>query len=166
MPIRHQVEALRERMDNVWQSLGERDRRALSLLLLVFLPLICVFGIWLPADRAVVSARAEHDAATALAARIRQQAPALAMAGVAGNGSLTPDSLPPQLQSLATASGLAIERMDKEGEGMRLVFAAATAASVHSFLGACRQQGVRVSELQILRLADGSGNQVKLLATL
>ncbi len=166
MSLRDQFDSMRARVTEGWQGLGDRDRRALTLLLVVFLPLICVFGIWLPADRALVTAREEHAAATALAARIRQHAPALAMAGAASAVSLTPDTLPPQLQSLAGINGLAIERMDKDGEGMRLVFASAPAGGVHSFLGACRQQGIRISELQITRLADGSGSQVKLLATL
>ncbi len=144
---------------NYWQGLSDKDRRALSLLALIGIPLLLIGGLLLPAMHAREQARAERDDATALAAWIRHDAPRLQ--GMAG-ARISPADLPQRVQALATAQGLTPERLEADPAGLRLAISNARLTSLVSFLQLCRSQGIKVVEAQIVRDAGGNGNQVRL----
>lgn len=144
---------------NYWQGLGDKDRRALTLLAVIGIPLLLIAGLLLPAKHARQQAEAERDSALALAAWIRHEAPR--MQGMS-SARISPAELPQRVQALATAQSLTLERLETDPAGLRVAINNARLTSVVTFLQLCRSQGIKVIEAQIVRDAGGAGNQVRL----
>lgn len=142
-----------------WQGLGEKDRRALTLLAAIGIPLLLIAGLWLPAKQARQQAEAERDSAQALVSWIRREAPRLQGMSTA---RISPAELPQRVQTLATAQSLTLERLEADPAGLRVAINNARLTSVVAFLQLCRNQGIKVLEAQIVRDAAGTGNQVRL----
>ncbi|MEL0028145.1 MAG: type II secretion system protein GspM [Perlucidibaca sp.] len=140
-----------------WQTLGERDRRALTLLTLVGLPLLLIGALMLPAMHARDNARVARDDAAQLVALMRQAGPRIQ---ATGSVRISPAELPQRVQALAAAQGLTLERLESDPAGLRLAISNASLNTVTGFIGQCRSQGIKVIEAQISR--DGGGNQIRL----
>lgn len=147
------------RINDFWQGLAERDRRALSLLLLIGLPVLLIWGLLLPAKTARQEAQTARDEAVALRAWIRQEGPNLQ--GMGGGARISPAELPQRVQALATAQALSVERLESDPSGVRLALGNTRMGTLAGFLQLCRAQGIRVLEAQIIR-GSGEGSQVRL----
>lgn len=143
---------------NYWQGLSDKDRRTLSLLALVGIPLLLIGGLLLPAQHAREQALAERDGAVRLVGWIRQEAPRLQLSSAA---RISPAELPQRVQALAGAQGLSFDRLETDPGGLRVAINNARLTSLTSFLQLCRNQGIKVLEAQIIR-DGGGGNQVRL----
>ncbi|MES2918954.1 MAG: type II secretion system protein GspM [Pseudomonadota bacterium] len=130
-----------------WTLLQEREQRALMMLgaaLLAFL----LWGLWLSSHRAAEKAEQQLTASRLLLRELQQAAPA-AVAG--GGGSVLRTA-----SDAATASGLALGRIEPEGEGrVRVWLERADFNAVAGWLAALSRQGIRVEEAQVEKLAEG-----------
>lgn len=151
--------SVRAHLSNYWQGLGDKDRRALTLLAVIGIPLLLIAGLLLPAQQARQQAEAERDSAQALVSWIRDEAPRLQ--GMSSS-RVSPAELPTRVQALAAAQSLTLERLEADPAGLRVAINNARLTSVVTFLQLCRSQGIKVIEAQIVRDAGGSGNQVRL----
>lgn len=129
-----------------WTLLQEREQRALMMLgaaLLAFL----LWGLWLSSHRAAEKAEQQLTASRLLLRELQQAAPA----AVAGGGSVLRTA-----SDAATASGLALGRIEPEGEGrVRVWLERADFNAVAGWLAALSRQGIRVEEAQVEKLAEG-----------
>jgi len=152
--------AQRLALSNAWQQRSAADRRALTLLAAVAIPVILVWGLWLPTQAARQAAVLENDQAQSLLDDIRRQAPQLN--GLSGVSKVAASALPQRVQLLASNAGLAMERMESDPAGVRLAMNNVRLSTLMSFFQQCRGQGIRVLEAQITRDASNNTNQVRL----
>lgn len=153
-------DAQRLALGNAWQQRSAADRRALTLLATVAIPVILIWGLWLPTQAARQAAVLEHDQAQRLLDDIRQHAPQLN--GLSGVSKVAASALPQRVQLLANNAGLAVERIESDPAGVRLAMNNARLSTLMSFFQQCRSQGIRVLEAQITRDAGNNTNQVRL----
>ncbi len=152
--------AQRLALSNAWQQRSAADRRALTLLAAVAVPVILIWGLWLPTQTARKAAVLENEQAQSLLNDIRQNAPQLN--GLTGVSKVAASALPQRVQLLASNAGLAMERMESDPAGVRLAMNNVRLATLMSFFQQCRGQGIRVLEAQITRDASNNTNQVRL----
>ncbi|MES3040998.1 MAG: type II secretion system protein GspM [Pseudomonadota bacterium] len=152
--------AQRLALSNAWQQRSAADRRALTLLAAVAVPVILVWGLWLPTQAARQAAVLENEQAQSLLNDIRQSAPQLS--GLSGASKVAASALPQRVQLLASNAGLAMERMESDPAGVRVAMNNVRLSTLMSFFQQCRSQGIRVLEAQITRDASNNTNQVRL----
>lgn len=152
--------AQRLALSNAWQQRSAADRRALTLLAVVAIPVILIWGLWLPTQAARQAAVLDNDQAQSLRDDIRQHAPQLS--GLSGVSKVAASALPQRVQLLASNAGLAMERMESDPAGVRLAMNNVRLSTLMSFFQQCRSQGIRVLEAQITRDASNNTNQVRL----
>lgn len=152
--------AQRLALSNAWQQRSAADRRALTLLAAIAIPVILIWGLWLPTQAARKAAMLENEQAQSLLADIRQNAPQLN--GLSGVSKVAASALPQRVQLLASNAGLAMERMESDPAGVRLAMNNVRLSTLMSFFQQCRGQGIRVLEAQITRDAANNTNQVRL----
>lgn len=152
--------AQRLALSNAWQQRSAADRRALTLLAAIAVPVILIWGLWLPTQSARQAAVLEHEQAQSLLNDIRLHAPQLN--GLSGISKVAASALPQRVQLLAGNAGLTLERMESDPAGVRLAMNNVRLATLMSFFQQCRSQGIRVLEAQITRDASNNTNQVKL----
>ena len=132
-----------------WTLLQEREQRALLLLgaaLLAFL----LWGLWLGSHRAAQKAEQQLTASRLLLRELQQAAPAGATGAFAGGSVLRTAS------DAATASGLALGRIEPEGDGrVRVWLDKADFNAVAGWLAALSRQGIRLEEAQVEKQAEG-----------
>lgn len=131
-----------------WALLEEREQRALGLLavaLLVFL----LWSIWLVSHGAALKAEAQLTTHRGLLRELQVAAPAGAVA--AGSGSVLRAA-----SDAAAAGGLALNRIQPEGEGkVRVGLDNADFNAVARWLATLSAQGVRLEEAQVEKQAEG-----------
>ena len=147
-------------LSNAWQQRSAADRRALTLLAAVAVPVILIWGLWLPTQAARQAAILDNEQAQNLLSDIRQQAPQLN--GLSGVSKVAASALPQRVQLLASNAGLAMERMESDPAGVRLAMNNVRLSTLMGFFQQCRGQGIRVLEAQITRDASNNTNQVRL----
>lgn len=152
--------AQRLALSNAWQQRSAADRRALTLLAAVAVPVILVWGLWLPTQAARQAAVLENEQAQSLLNDIRQSAPQLN--GLSGVSKVAASALPQRVQLLASNAGLAMERMESDPTGVRVAMNNVRLSTLMSFFQQCRSQGIRVLEAQITRDASNNTNQIRL----
>lgn len=152
--------AQRLALSNAWQQRSAADRRALTLLAAIAVPVILIWGLWLPTQAARQAAVLENEQAQNLLSDIRQQAPQ--MNGLSGVSKVAASALPQRVQLLASNAGLALERMESDPAGVRLAMNNVRLSTLIGFFQQCRGQGIRVLEAQITRDASNNTNQVRL----
>ncbi|MEK6788090.1 MAG: type II secretion system protein GspM [Pseudomonadota bacterium] len=152
--------AQRLALSNAWQQRSAADRRALTLLAAIAVPVILIWGLWLPTQAARQAAVLENEQAQNLLSDIRQQAPQ--MNGLSGVSKVAASALPQRVQLLASNAGLALERMESDPAGVRLAMNNVRLSTLMGFFQQCRGQGIRVLEAQITRDASNNTNQVRL----
>jgi len=152
--------AQRLALSNAWQQRSAADRRALTWLAAIAVPVILVWGLWLPTQAARQAAALENEQAQSLLADIRQNAPQLS--GLSGVSKVAASALPQRVQLLASNAGLAMERMESDPAGVRLAMNNVRLSALMGFFQQCKSQGIRVLEAQITRDAGNNTNQVRL----
>ncbi|NQD94161.1 type II secretion system protein M [Pseudomonas sp. CrR25] len=138
-----------------WQALAGREQVALSLLGLFLLLMLLYLLLWQPARQGLLAARTAFEQQRALHAYLQIQAPlARSLA------SKPPVDLDPaRLQGLVTASaaeqGLAVERLDSDGDGsLQVSLQAAPFVQLLRWFAVLEQQGVRIAEAGLDRDDD------------
>ncbi|MGE8360020.1 type II secretion system protein M [Pseudomonas sp.] len=147
-----------------WRSLPPRDRLALGLLALFLGAVLLYLLLWQPAQQRLNSARVAFEQERALYAYLQEKAP------LARRVSLKPQVNldPARLQGLVTASaaeqGLAIERVDSDGDGsLQVSLQPAPFSQLLRWFTALQEQGVTISEAGLDR---GEENRVSTRLTL
>jgi type II secretory pathway component PulM len=152
------VQSIRTAIDGLWTGLSAKDQRALSVLALLAIPAVLVWGLWLPAQHAHTLALAERNDQLELVEWLRVEAPALqGLAGV----KMSAEDLPQQAQTIAQTQGLSVARIETDASGVRVTLTNTRLTSVATFMQTCRSKGIRIVDAQISR--EGSTNQVKVL---
>lgn len=152
--------AQRMALNTAWQKRSAADRRALTLLAAVVLPVTLIWGLWIPTQAAREAAQQENETAQKLLADISQHAPHLS--SVSGVSKVAASALPQRVQLLASNTGLVLERMESDPAGVRLAMNNVRLSTLMIFFQQCRGQGIRVLEAQITRDASNNSNQVRL----
>ena len=154
------LEPLAARWQAWWGGLGERDRRALTLMFWVLLPVLLIQGLWLPSRAALANAAQQRDEAQALLTRISTEGPRLPATGP--RQPLPVTELPQRLQQLASAQGLVLERLESDPQGVRVAASQMRLSQLSSFLQAVQLQGVKVLEAQVVRNGQAPVYEVRL----
>ena len=105
--------AQRLALSNAWQQRSAADRRALTLLAAVAVPVILIWGLWLPTQAAQQAAVLENEQAQSLLNDIRQSAPQLN--GLSGVSKVAASALPQRVQLLASIESSSYAARVSEG---------------------------------------------------
>tara|TARA_R110001592_G_scaffold7505_3_gene41961 strand:+ start:664 stop:1155 length:492 start_codon:yes stop_codon:yes gene_type:complete len=136
-----------------WQGMPEKDRRALSLLAVILLPVIVIWGGIMPAKQALNSAQLERQEAVSLASAIRNEGPRLR----GGSSERVPaNELAQRVQALAASQTITLARLESDPSGVRVAMNNASVIQLTLFLQQCRAQGISVKEVVINPGADGA----------
>ncbi|MCY1284570.1 Type II secretion system protein M [compost metagenome] len=139
-----------------WRTLAPRDRIALALLGGFLLLMLVYLLLWRPAERHRDAARQYFEQQRELHAYLQARAPLARSAQARPQTSVDPA----RLQGLVTASagghGLAVERLDGEGDaGVQVSLQPAPFARLLQWFAALEGQGVRIDEAGLDRAEDG-----------
>ena len=140
-----------------WHQLAGRERRALTFLGLVLLALLMYAGLWKPVERSRAEALSYFQQQRELHAYLQARAPgARAISAQAPARAQAAD-----LQRLVTAAaerqGLAIERLDVEGEGgVQVSLQPAPFLALLAWFEALQGQGIRIEEAGLERYGEGT----------
>lgn len=142
-----------------WQGMPAKDRRALSLLALVLVPVLVIWGGIVPAKQALSSAQLERQAAVMLALTIRNEGPRLR----GGSSERVPaKELAQRVQALAAGQTMALDRLESDPTGVRIAINTASVSQLTLFLQQCRAQGISVKEVVINHNGETSQIRVRL----
>ncbi|MCO7556418.1 type II secretion system protein M [Metapseudomonas otitidis] len=139
-----------------WQHLPPRDRLALALLG-GFLALVLFYlAVWSPVAARVERARAYQQQQLALFTYIQSNADRARRQGARSRVELAPDQLQGLVTSSAQKQGLALERLDNEGNGGLLVtLSQASFESMLKWLAELDKRGVTLTEASLDKVATG-----------
>lgn len=146
--IRVAMEPLRER----WEGYSAQEQLILSVLGVVTLLVVLIFGIWLPSHKAAEQARQQYQNNQALLGWI--QANAGRVHANAGPGADSSGSVLTVVNNSAAASGLALRRFEPDGEKVRIWLEGVNFNTVASWLNQLSQQGVNAIDAEVERQAD------------
>ncbi|MDF3029766.1 MAG: type secretion system protein [Moraxellaceae bacterium] len=134
-----------------WLAMEPREQRALGIGGAAALLLFLVYGLWMPSHRAAANAEKQFDRNRALLLELQSRtAPSGGGAAAAGGSLLGLAS------SSAGASNLVLSRIEPEGDArVRVWLDKADFNRVAAWLATLSQQGIRLDEAQIERLAEG-----------
>ena len=140
-----------------WRQLAGRERLALSILGLVLLALLVYGALWVPVERGRAEALAGFQQQRELQAYLQARAPEAR--ALSGRAAARP--APADLQRLVTAAaeqqGLAIERLDAEGEGgVQVSLQPAPFATLLAWFEVLQRQGIRIEEAGLERHGEGA----------
>jgi type II secretory pathway component PulM len=139
-------------LQDYWQGMLEKDRRAVSLLAAVLIPVVVIWGAILPSKKSLSSAQLEHQQALALASTIRNEGPRLR----GGSNERVPaKELAQRVQALAASQTITLDRLESDPTGVRIAINNASVTQLILFLQKCRAQGISVKEVVINH--NGSG---------
>lgn len=137
------VAPLRQR----WSLLEEREQRALAVLAAALLAFV-LWGLWLASHRAALKAETQYASARGLLRELQQAAPA---AAATGGGSVLRTA-----SDAAAASGLALNRIEPQGDGgVRVWLEKADFNAVARWLAALSAQGIRLEQAQVEKQPEG-----------
>jgi general secretion pathway protein M len=133
-----------------WLALEPREQRVVGIGGAAALLLLLVYGLWLPSHRAAENAEKQFQRNRGLLMELQAQAPA-GNGGAAGGGSLLG-----MASATAGSAGLTLGRIEPEGDNrVRVWLDKADFNRVAAWLATLSQQGVRLEEAQVERLAEG-----------
>ncbi|MEO6699424.1 MAG: type II secretion system protein GspM [Paraperlucidibaca sp.] len=140
-------------VQDYWQGMPEKDRRALSLLAAILIPVAVIWGGIVPAKHALRSAQLEHQEAITLASTIRNEGPRLR-----GGSSerVPPKELAQRVQALAASQTITLDRLESDPAGVRIAINSASVTQLTLFLQKCRAQGIAVKEVVINHNGTGA----------
>jgi general secretion pathway protein M len=132
-----------------WLALEPREQRVVGLGGAMVLLLVLVYGLWLPSHRAAENAEKQYQRNRSLLLELQARAPA-------GNGTSATGSLLGTASATAGSAGLTLGRIEPEGDNrVRVWLDKADFNRVAAWLATLSQQGVRLEEAQVERLAEG-----------
>jgi general secretion pathway protein M len=139
-----------------WRQLAPHERLALSVLALFLLAAVGYGGLWVPVERSRAEALAGFQQQRELQAYLQARAPEVPAVG--GRSTVRP--APADLQRLVTTAaerqGLAIERLDMEGEGgVQVALRPATFAALLDWFEVLERQGIGIEEAGLERHGEG-----------
>ncbi|MDM8350137.1 type II secretion system protein M [Pseudomonas sp. sp1636] len=138
-----------------WRGLASRERRALSLLVLVVLLVLVYLLLWQPAQQSVAVARDAFERERALHAYMQAQAPLARSMASKPQVGLDPARLQGVVTASAAEQGLTIERLDSDSGGtLQVNVQPAPFAQLLRWFAALEQQGVQISEVGLDRHED------------
>lgn len=134
-----------------WVALQPREQRALAIAGAVAAVLVLIYGIWLPSQLAAEKAQSRYESNRALLLQLQ------AASAPASGGNVAAGSVLRIASDLAAASGLALGRIEPEGDGgVRVWLENADFNAVAGWLATLSAQGVRVEEAQVERQSNGT----------
>lgn len=139
-----------------WRGLPPRDRLAMILLGLFLLLVVLYLGLWRPAQHKALSARDDYQQQRELNLYLHSHAAAARALQSKPQTSIDPARLQGFVTTSAAEHGLAIERLDNEGEGGLLVnLQPAGFAELLRWFVSLEEQGVRIDEAGLDRADRG-----------
>lgn len=140
-----------------WRGMPTKDRRALTLLAAIIIPVTVIWGGLVPAKQVLSSAQLARQEAVTLASTIRNEGPRLR-----GGSSerIAVNELAQRIQALAAAQTLKLDRLESDPSGVRIALSNASVRQLTLFLQQCRAQGVAVKEV-VINQAGAGANTVR-----
>lgn len=136
-----------------WLLLAPSEQRALRILGAFLGIVVFIYGVWLPSRHAAENARAAYENNRELLAWMQTAAKHLEGGSAAASGSILG-----VVSNQAAASGLALSRIEPEGDArVRVWLDKADFNVAAGWLGKLAGQGVKLEEVQIEKQGDGSG---------
>lgn len=133
-----------------WAMLQAREQRALAVAAAVLVLLVLVYGIWLPSRQLAGKAQVRFETQRALLLQLQAQS------GDSTGGAVPGGSVLRVTSDAAAASGLALSRIEPDGEGkVRVWLEKADFNVVAGWLAKLSAAGLRLEEAQVERLATG-----------
>lgn len=159
MPLSQRFHDTMAPLQDYWQGMPEKDRRALSYLAIVLVPVLVIWGGIVPAKQALSSAQLERQEAVALATSIRNEGPRLR----GGSSERVPaQELAQRVQALAASQTITLDKLESDPAGVRIAINGASVTQLTLFLQQCRAQGVKVNEVVITHSGENSQVRVRL----
>jgi len=147
-----------------WRALAARDRLSLSLLAGFLLLVILYLTLWQPAQQKLEAARGAFEQQRALFAYLQTKEPLARSLASKPQAELDPARLQGLVTASAAEQGLAIERMDSDGDGsVQVSLQPAPFAQLLRWFAALEEQGVQIAEAGLDR---GEENRVAARLTL
>ncbi|WP_263144216.1 type II secretion system protein M [Pseudomonas sp. RIT-PI-AD] len=140
-----------------WQAMPSRDRLAITLLALFMLLVVLYLGLWLPAERRVEQAKTYFEQQRALNLYLQSRAPEVrGLQDRPAQASVDPARLQGVVTSTAAEQGLAVERLDNEGEaGVQVSLQPAPFPQLLRWFLQLQEQGVSIQEAGLDRAEEG-----------
>lgn len=130
-----------------WRGLPPRDRLSLSLLAAFLLLVILYLALWQPAQQKLVAARSAFEQQRALHAYLQAKEPLARSLASKPRVELDPARLQGLVTASATEQGLAVERMDSDGDGsVQVSLQPAPFAQLLRWFAVLEEQGVQIVE--------------------
>lgn len=138
-----------------WRDLPPRDRLALSLLAAFLGAVLLYLLLWQPVQQRLDGARTAFEQERALYAYLQENAPLARSVALKPQVNLDPARLQGLVTASAAEQGLAIERLDSDGEGaLQVSLQAAPFTQLLRWLDVLQEQGVRISEAGLDRAEE------------
>ncbi|UVE19085.1 type II secretion system protein M [Pseudomonas sp. LS44] len=139
-----------------WRALAPRERLALGWLALFLVVVVVYLGVWRPVEQNRTAARAYFEQQRELHAYLQSQAPLARSLQGKPVVHLDPARLQGLVTTTAVQEGLAVERLDSEGDGaLQVSLQPAPFEQLLRWFGVLESQGVRIDEAGLDRNADG-----------
>ena len=139
-----------------WHQLAGRERWALLILGLVLLVLLTYGGLWMPVERSRAEAMSYFQQQRDLHAYLQARAPEARATRAQAHVRPVPAGLQRLVTAAAERHGLAIERLDAEGEGgVQVSLQPAQFASLLAWFETLQSQGIRIEEAGLERHGEG-----------
>lgn len=130
-----------------WRGLPPRDRLSLGLLAAFLLLVILYLALWQPAQQKLVAARSAFEQQRALHAYLQAKEPLVRSLASKPRVELDPARLQGLVTASATEQGLAVERMDSDGDGsVQVSLQPAPFAQLLRWFAVLEEQGVQIVE--------------------
>lgn len=147
-----------------WRALAPRERLSLGLLASFLVLVILYISLWQPVQQRVAAARSAFEQQRELYAYLRAKEPLARSLASKPQVDLDPARLQGLVTASATEQGLAVERMDSDGDGsVQVSLQAAPFAQLLRWFALLEEQGVQIVEAGLDR---GEENRVAARLTL
>lgn len=146
------MKGLRETVASRWQQLSARDRRALTILGGVAMPVLFFGLLYLPTWQRFQQADVEYLQSVSFHQSLMQHGPRLMMERL---GSTSANQLSEKVQGFAQTYALSVLRIEANGDTVRVNLNANSMRATVQFLEACRLAGIAQDEVVIKSSADG-----------
>nr|WP_298145825.1 type II secretion system protein M [uncultured Pseudomonas sp.] len=161
-PFSAQIE--QSRLLQRWQGLPSRDRLSLALLAGFLLLVVLYLALWQPAQQRLAAARSAFEQQRTLYTYLQAKEPLARNLASKPRVELDPARLQGLVTASATEQGLAVERMDSDGDGsVQVSLQPAPFAQLLRWFAVLEEQGVQIAEAGLDR---GEENRVAARLTL
>jgi general secretion pathway protein M len=134
-------ESTLEPVKQKWISLSKRDQNAVTLLVIALGISVLVFGIITPINNALSSAKSDLNSAKTTYDEVVLLAPA-AMSVNQGGPALDSSSLNSEVRRQAARNGIAVQRLEPDGDNLKVWLEDSRYPSVIQWLGSLESMGV------------------------